>query len=247
MPNFAFVKLLSILHRIQMESSGKQIVFCIFSGKNKQVLFPLLILIAVLTLVACTDNRTARRMETLLERADSMYWESVPMDTFNTLQDVLHYYTEHGNTNDKMKANFFLGCVYRDKDDAPRALDYYRDAISLADTTDNKCDFKLLNQIYWEIGWLFYDQELTDLQKRAFLRAYHYALKSEDTLSAISIYSNIADAYILENKSNSALFIVQKASQEFKKSGRKDLQEELLSKYIDIYLQAEDWGRLRNI
>lgn len=228
-----------------MKSLGKQCVYRVISERNKQTRFPLFMLIAALTLFACTDKQTTRRMETLLEKADSMYRESVPMDTFNTMQDVLHYYSGHGNTNEKMKASFFMGCVYRDKDDAPRALDYYRDAISMADTTDSKCDFKLLNQIYWEVGWLFYDQELTDLQKKAFQQAYLYALKSEDTLSAISIYSNIADAYILENNLDSALIVVQKASQEFSKLGRDDLHEELLPKYIDIYLQAEDWKKAK--
>lgn len=86
-------------------------------------------------LVGCDVGRNGE-METLLDRADSMNRAYIPMtDGIDSLLlEATHYYDRHGTPNQQMRAHYLLGCAYRDKGEAPAALQSYQDAVDCADT-----------------------------------------------------------------------------------------------------------------
>ena len=58
------------------------------------------------------------------------------------------YFDRHGTANERLKAHYLLGCVYRDQNEAPHALQCYQDAIEVADTLSPDCDYQTLLAVY---------------------------------------------------------------------------------------------------
>ena len=75
-------------------------------------------------------------------------------------KEVVEYYDNHGNANDRMTAHYLLGCVYRDLGESPHAVDCFQDAAACADTIAKDCDFYTLSSVYSQMGRLYHKQLL---------------------------------------------------------------------------------------
>ena len=49
----------------------------------------------------------------------------VPHTSDSLMKAVVHYYENHGTPAQRMEAYYYLGSVYRDMQDAPRALNFF--------------------------------------------------------------------------------------------------------------------------
>lgn len=92
------------------------------------------------------------RMAFLLLKAEAMNKSFTPMDTIKFMGDVLDYYKGHGNVTDLIKANYLMGCVYRDKGNSPLALKFFLDAVSINDSSYNRHNDELVSRAYGQIG-----------------------------------------------------------------------------------------------
>ena len=102
----------------------------------------LLHIVLVLLLFTSCGHRSQEMSEALL-RAEEMNRNYQSMDTLKGMEQVADYYRPFlGRSQRYMRALYILGCVYRDRGDAPMALHYYQEAVSQADTTDADCDPK---------------------------------------------------------------------------------------------------------
>lgn len=189
-----------------------------------------------------SDNQ---RMQYELLKAESMNKSFIRMDTIKGMDDVLKYYKSHGNKTEKIRANYMMGCVFRDKGDTPQALKYYRNAVSLADTTNADCDYKLLSRIYGQMASLFHEQRSPKMELNTGSEAYHYALKAKDTIAAINYYDRSAGAYHMLNDLDNALLISQKAATMYENIGRPDLAASTKFTPIDIYLKRGDYKKAK--
>lgn len=80
--------------------------------------FPVYItLLAVVLLLSCTDREKYHRLLSEAEEQNSNY---IPFTTDSAMLDVVDFYDSHGNANERMKAHYLLGCVYRDLGEAPK-------------------------------------------------------------------------------------------------------------------------------
>ena len=96
----------------------------------------LLHIVLVLLLFTSCGHRSQEMSEALL-RAEEMNRNYQSMDTLKGMEQVADYYRPFlGRSQRYMRALYILGCVYRDRGDAPMALHYYQEAVSQADTTD---------------------------------------------------------------------------------------------------------------
>ena len=90
----------------------------------------------LLLLLSCTDERQAKdvRMQELLKlvEEENRLEKRLPSDT--VFQEVVNYYDDYGNANQRMKAHYLMGCIYRDMHETPMALQYLLNAAELADT-----------------------------------------------------------------------------------------------------------------
>ena len=104
----------------------------------------LLHIVLVLLLFTSCGYRS-QEMSEALARAEEMNRNYQSMDTLKGMEQVADYYRPLlGRSQRYMRALYMLGCVYRDRGDAPMALHYYQEAVSHADTTDADCDFHTL-------------------------------------------------------------------------------------------------------
>ena len=142
-----------------------------------------IIFIAILVLLCACGNR--EKYDRLLAEADSLNQNYIPFTTDSTMLDVVDYYNHHGTANERMKAHYLLGCVYRDLGEAPRALECYHDAVDCADTTSQDCDYKLLSRVYGQMAYLFDLSFVPNDEIESAEKAYHYAMLAKDTISAL--------------------------------------------------------------
>ena len=124
----------------------------------------LLHIVLVLLLFTSCGYRS-QEMSEALARAEEMNRNYQSMDTLKGMEQVADYYRPLlGRSQRYMRALYMLGCVYRDRGDAPMALHYYQEAVSHADTTDADCDFHTLCRIYGQMSVLYQRQRSPRLE-----------------------------------------------------------------------------------
>ena len=85
--------------------------------------------------------------------------------------------------NDRLRAGYALGCVYRDLHEAPIAIITWEDAVAAADTTAADCDYATLYRAYGQMATLYMWQHLPEKQLKATQEFSKYALLDGDTLN----------------------------------------------------------------
>ena len=114
-----------------------------------------LVTLLLISICGCTYNSRHKEMRSLLQQAQKQNQDYIPFTTDSIGKILVRYYDRHGSNNDKMLAHYVLGCMYRDMNEAPMALQCYQDAIDKSDTTRADCDYGLLCRINGQIAELF--------------------------------------------------------------------------------------------
>lgn len=199
-----------------------------------------LTVLAVLVISCGTGKRS--NMERLLAEADSMNRNYVPFTTDSVMLDVVDYYDRHGTPNERMRAHYLLGCVYRDLGEAPHAVDCYLDAIAKADTTSADCDFHTLSCVYSQMAWLYHQQLLLSNEIEARKQSKHYAYYANDTLNAIYEQGMAAGVYLMINKRDSAELLLCEAISLYHKYDR--VQDGLKLSMVLMHLFVDQPNRM---
>ena len=161
----------------------------------------------------------SQKMRYELLRHKAMNKACITFTSDSVMKEVVDYYDHHGSANERMLANYVLGCVYRDLHEAPMALEYYNKATEQADTTATDCDYGTLYRVYSQMGFLFSKQYLPYQELNAFDKAEKYAYLAKDTFNAIVNYQNQGEVYDFLGKKDSAIAINLQAAKLFKKHG----------------------------
>ena len=159
------------------------------------------------------------KMRYELLRHKAMNKACITFTSDSVMKEVVDYYDHHGSANERMLANYVLGCVYRDMHEAPMALEYYNKATEQADTTAADCDYGTLYRVYSQMGFLFSKQYLLYQELNAFDKAEKYAYLAKDTFNAIVNYQNQGEVYDFLGKKDSVIAINLQAAKLFKKHG----------------------------
>lgn len=120
----------------------------------------------------------------------------VDFQTDSVMREVVRYYDRHGTANERLKAHYLLGCVYRDLHEAPIALLTWEDAVACADTAAADCDYATLFRVYGQMADVYYRQYMPEKQLEAQQNLCKYALLSLDTLNYINGLLRRNDAYL---------------------------------------------------
>ena len=152
---------------------------------NRKVLFIILALVAVSLLVIFGVHgcqRRADQMRAVLDSALEQNRNYIPFTSDSALLEVVGYYDRYGSPNDRLRAHYALGCVYRDLHDAPIALLTWERGIAAADTTAADCDFATLFRVYGQMADIYFRQYMPKKQLEAQYLFCKYALQAGDTL-----------------------------------------------------------------
>ena len=166
---------------------------------TRKGLFIILALVAVSLLVIFGVHgcqRRADRMRAVLDSALEQNRNYIPFTSDSALLEVVDYYDRYGSPNDRLRAHYALGCVYRDLHDAPIALLTWERGIAAADTTAADCDFATLFRVYGQMADIYFRQYMPEKQLEAQNQFCKYALQAGDTLNYIGGLLRRNDAYL---------------------------------------------------
>ena len=182
----------------------------------------------------------AQKMRYELLRHKAMNKAYISFTSDSIMKEVVDYYDRHGSANERMLANYVLGCVYRDMHEVPLALEYYNKAAEQADTTAADCDYGTLYRVYSQMGFLFSKQYLPYQLLDAFGKAEKYAYLAKDTLNAIINYQNKGDAYDYLGKKDSVVAINLRSANMFKRIGDNYNAAIALGCNYSYYIEKQD-------
>ena len=182
----------------------------------------------------------AQKMRYELLRHKAMNKAYISFTSDSKMKEVVDYYDRHGSANERMLANYVLGCVYRDMHEVPLALEYYNKAAEQADTTAADCDYGTLYRVYSQMGFLFSKQYLPYQLLDAFGKAEKYAYLAKDTLNAIINYQNKGDAYDYLGKNDSVVAINLRSANMFKRIGDNYNAAIALGCNYSYYIEKQD-------
>ena len=181
-----------------------------------------------------------QRMRYELLRHKAMNKACITFTSDSVMKEVVDYYEDHGSANQRMLANYVLGCVYRDMHEVPLALEYYNKATEQADTTAADCDYGTLYRVYSQMGFLFSKQYLPYQLLDAFGKAEKYAYLAKDTLNAIINYQNKGDAYDYLGKKDSVVAINLRSANMFMRIGDNYNAAIALGCNYSYYIEKQD-------
>ena len=182
----------------------------------------------------------AQKMRYELLRHKAMNKAYISFTSDSKMKEVVDYYDRHGSANERMLANYVLGCVYRDMREVPLALEYYNKATEQADTTAADCDYGTLYRVYSQMGFLFSKQYLPYQLLDAFGKAEKYAYLAKDTLNAIINYQNKGDAYDYLGRKDSVVAINLRSANMFKRIGDNYNAAIALGCNYSYYIEKQD-------
>ena len=182
----------------------------------------------------------SQKMRYELLRHKAMNKACITFTSDSVMKEVVDYYDHHGSANERMLANYVLGCVYRDIHEVPLALEYYNKATEQADTTAADCDYGTLYRVYSQMGFLFSKQYLPYQLLDAFGKAEKYAYLAKDTLNAIINYQNKGDAYDYLGKKDSVVAINLRSANMFMRIGDNYNAAIALGCNYSYYIEKQD-------
>ncbi len=189
------------------------------------------------------DEPLMMRFEMLKASAQNTAY--IPFRTDSVAKVFTSYYDKVGNSNQKVMAHYLLGCAYRDIGDSPQTMKCFIDAVELADTTSNDCDYNLLSKVYGQLGMLYIDQELGDEALRALKQAEKYALLGKDTLMAIMCVSQQSLVYEMRSDLPQIIRNAENASGLYKKYGYDAEAASALGTAIQALVLSKEYSKAK--
>lgn len=189
--------------------------------------------------MSSASDAVRNRYYILLAKAQNKAF--VPFTSDGMMKTVAGYYDRHGSANERMLAHYLLGCVYRDLDSIPLALQCYENAASMADTMSADCDYATLCRIYGQSSDLFEEELMPRNMLETADLLYKYAMKAKDTLTALQAYDTKAVAYYLLSDFDMEIKTSEKASRLYKKYGFNQESALALGGLIVAYSERKDF------
>lgn len=124
------------------------------------------------------------------------------------MKKVVRFYESHGDKEKLMEAYYYLGSVYRDMRDAPRAVAAFQQA---ADVGENSQRYDILGRIYSQMGTLLAYQSLYEDALKIYKISYAYNLKREAGPGLVYALRDQGRMYEALNQPDSAEYYYQAA------------------------------------
>ena len=125
---------------------------------------------------------------------------------------IVAYYTKQRNKTHLPEALYYAGRVYSDLNDAPRALEYYQQAIDVM-KHEKLIDYNLSSRIYSQMGTLFVYQELYNEAPEMFRKAYWYDSLLKDSTGLVFDLRDIGRVFASIDQRDSAVYYFNRAGE----------------------------------
>ena len=162
----------------------------------------------------------------------------------SVMRQVVRFYDTYGDADKRMLSYHYLGSVYRDLNDAPRAIQAYQQA---ADAGKESRQYNTLARIHNQMGVLYAYQDLFHESLEATRVACEYYQKANNQTGVTNAYRNMARAYEYLGQLDSTEFYYQKAYQLASSHQNKRTMTSILCEYTACLVdhqrlqEAEEW------
>ena len=212
------------------------------NGKMRRKKTKILLLCAAWLVLGCGDGGQYAQV---LDRAEKQNQDRESITGIDSIRMAAEYLDRHGNSNEKVRAYYLLGCAYRDAGDALKALEAYHEAADRADTTLADCDYGLLMRVHGQASDLFKRQLLPDEMLTELEAQRRYALRIGDMRIAINALERSTDAYDLMARKDSVIPIRRRASAQYERYGFPEEAAQTLSPCIEPLVDRGDTAGAR--
>ena len=189
-------------------------------------------------------------------KGDRMYFELVRLKAENKsevtfksdsiIKEVVEYFKEKGNANEKMLAYYLLGRTYFDMEEAPEALQAYYDAISSADTTSTSCDYSTLTVVYGQMSRIFHQQNLPHDEIWALKHYIEYIRRYESKKDYLIAKEQLIRPLYLLNEKDSVLQIIKDTYSALKQMGEHQEAADAIAVAIFIYIERGELDKAKH-
>lgn len=193
--------------------------------------------------VSQQSRETRMRHQLLMAEATNKLYLQMPSDTL--FQEVVDYYDHHGTPNQQLKAHYLLGCIYRDRGEAPMALQCYYDAVEKADTLSKDCDYTTMYKIYGQMADVYDKQYMPYEEIEVLNKVQVYAQKAGSTFSYIKGHELMCRPYLMLRDSSRVLKITDEAYRLYKKHGLLGDAGNIYASAIYIYMGRGEYQKAK--
>lgn len=187
------------------------------------------------------------RMHFELVRLKAENKSEVTFKSDSIIKEVVEYFKEKGNANEKMLAYYLLGRTYFDMEEAPEALQAYYDAISSADTTSTSCDYSTLTVVYGQMSRIFHQQNLPHDEIWALKHYIEYIRRYESKKDYLIAKEQLIRPLYLLNEKDSVLQIINDTYSALKQMGEHQEAAGLLLPSIYIYIERNEQQKAKQM
>lgn len=159
----------------------------------------------------------------------------------STILSLVEYYETKGDKRLLPEAYYYAGKIYRDLNDAPRALEYYQKAL---DKTDKK-NIKKKSSICNHIGRLFLNQNLYVNSINMFLISYKYDSELHDTINIIYSLRDLAYTYNKAGKKSNSIDCYKKAYKLSRDINNEQMGTMVLAQMASFYIEQGDYSEAK--
>lgn len=189
-------------------------------------------------------------------KGDRMHYELVRLKAENksgavftsdsVIKEVVDYYKDKRDANQKMLAYYLLGRAYFDMEEAPEALQAFYDAISAADTTSATCDYGTLTVVYGQMSRIFHKQNLPHDEIWALKHYIEYIRRYESQKDYIIEKEQMIRPLYLLNEKDSVLQIINDTYSALKQMGEHQEAADAIAVSIYIYLERGELDKAKH-
>ena len=180
------------------------------------------------------------RHRRLMAKAENKLYK--PMPSASVFQDVVDYYDHKGTSNEKMEAHYLMGCIYRDQKEAPRAIQWYHQAVDCADTVSIDCDYNTLSRIYGQIADIYSKQNLPAEALKANYLFGLYALKTGNKYNYLRSKELSIPLYYSMGDTIATIAQIKQSAQLYKQNGMTKEATHVYPLLIRLYLKKQQYS-----
>lgn len=171
-----------------------------------------------------------------IKAADKAY---INHQSDSTVINLVDYYENGGDARLLPEAYYYAGSVYRDLNDAPRAIEYYQKAEHTLEGSNN---YRLLSNINAQKGFLYNNQYLYKEAQQAHFKAYRYDCLLKDTVNIVYSLISLASTYMDIDKIDSSIVYFQKAASLARKINNKEIIGDANAQMASLYMRRKDYN-----
>ena len=126
----------------------------------------------------------------------------------SVMKQVVAYYEEHGTVNERLESMYYMGSVYRDLHDSPRALSWYLRATAWGEAHIHEVDSIILRNVYAQLAWVYQHQYNYTDALEANKREYRL---SADSITDPLTMMDLANSYMHVEKTDTGGILYDRA------------------------------------